>query len=96
MAAGKTVEKASILTTRISADEGLAVDGDAPARHVFSARWLERMIEAGHVTVTIELGDGHAYTLSGFELRDQGDSESGPNFSAWVADLSSKPKRKGA
>ncbi len=89
---GKTAAKASILSTRITVDEGLVVDGDAPARHVFPSRWIERMIEDGHVSVTIELGDGTTYALSGFELRDPEDPESGSNYSAWIADLVKKGK----
>lgn len=88
------------LVLRRSRDGGVRVEGgNVPDPHTLSARFIQREIESGLVSVQVTLnveGGPLVYELSGFEpFEGVTDDDGNPklNFTAWKVRLAKRPKR---
>lgn len=89
------------LVLRRSRDGAVRVEGgNLPDPHTLSARFIQREIESGLVSVQVTLnveGGPVTYEMVGFEpFEDAVDADGNPklNFTAWSLRLAEQPKRK--
>lgn len=89
------------LVLRRSRDGGVRVEGgNAPTEHTLSARFIQREIESGLVSVQVTLhveGELVVYEMAGFEpFEDAVDADGKPklNFTAWKVCLVKSSKRQ--
>lgn len=89
------------LVLRRSRGGGVRVEGgNAPAEHTLSARFIQREIESGLVSVQVTLsveGEPVVYEMEGFEpFEGVTDADGAPklNFTAWKVRQASSPKRR--